>query len=148
MSDELREAAKRTLDEPVIGKHWIDAVACVSELERDAIALARAYLAENPEDSETLVTEEWLRSVGFWERGHSDLCACAPEKLGDDDEAKGMASPWMLINEENFRQKGTRHWCLSFPGCEALLGYDLPTRGDVRRLCATLGIPLKAQVPS
>jgi hypothetical protein len=107
----------------------------------DHARIAALWLAEHPEDSDELVTEAWLRAVGFWPRSEDELCS--PRTF---DEA-GPDPVWMLVHDRKPASPWRPKWCISFPGCQAGLGYDLPTRGDVRRLCRCLGITLTEPTP-
>jgi hypothetical protein len=97
------------------------------ELGDDEESLAKAYLAEHPVDDEELVTEEWLRSVGFKEEANE----FGSLSIGPDSmlvwETFTDAPPEFFI----------RTWELR----------HVKTRGAVRLLCKALGIELKASVP-
>lgn len=85
----------------------------------DVYALAHAYAAEHPRDDDEPLTDEWFRSVG----------------AVDIKWPTGLA---IIITS-------TMYLYLSING--ALLSGHLQkryrTRGEVRRLCAALGNPLK-----
>jgi len=89
----------------------------------DERALAAAYLAEHPADDGEPITEEWLRSVGFKVSPDFEFlfieAGLRPGTIEFDPDIG-----WII-----FGSKATRL---------------LETRGDVRRLCAALGIELKA----
>jgi hypothetical protein len=110
-----------------------------NQITKDAFDVATGYrmlraqiIAEHPADSDLPVTEEWLRSVGFetavnplwiWARS-AEICL-ARDNTGswvvtraDDDDA-------FFVSE------------VEIPAFK--------TRGDVRRLCVALGIPLPDQ---
>lgn len=98
----------------------------------DERAIIDTYLAEHPADDGEAVDEAWLRSIGFWHRGDELVSPPHPDR-------KDRRTPWRLIYYREPRPAYLQTWGLSFPGCEAGLGYNLPTRGDVRRLLAALG---------
>ena len=82
---------------------------------KDCAAVARAWLSEHPADDDEAITEGWLLANG-WHKGR-DLFL------------------WF---------DGVR---VSFNGNEAFISNELAehirTKGDVRRLCSSLGNPLK-----
>lgn len=83
--------------------------------------VAQGYLAEHPADDEELVTEEWLRSVGFEPDGvHLALSGWGPSRNGCIQVYD--AAKWILNGTETHR---------------------LSTRGDVRLLFRALRIELK-----
>lgn len=90
---------------------------------RDIEASAERDLAEHPADENEPVTEDWLRSVGF--RASPDFeflfmeAGLRPGTIEFDPDIG-----WII-----FGSKATRL---------------LETRGQLRRLCAALGIELKA----
>jgi hypothetical protein len=98
-------------------------------------ALADDALAEA---DPTPVTAEGLRGAGFWGRGRTELVT-PPARYNRD---AGNRRPWRLIYDAD-PPPGCGKWSVSFPGCEAGLGCDLPTMGDVVRTCRALGIELK-----
>lgn len=116
--DELRAAAGRLLrEEDGIGAgrgtDYVDGGFAAD----DAIALAKHYRATHPaDDGEAVVTEEWLRSIGFCEYQGSD----ADIQL---ETLAGLYLRWAPIN----------HFMLD----ECYV--ELPTRGHVRRLLRALG---------
>jgi hypothetical protein len=93
----------------------------------DLSAIAEAWLADHPEDSDLPVTADWLRSVGFEnvyeDRWHSPA--------NSDGEMLMYCPMW-----------AGSQWAYGTPddGCGSIPG--VRTRGHVRRLCAALGIPL------
>lgn len=106
----------------------------MAERERDVRAVVVALLTANPADDGEPVTEEWLRAVGFEVRCEWELVLPL--------STTGRPTQWRLVfNREP--QPGHGNWELGFPGCHSLLGYDLPTRGQVRLLARALGLPLK-----
>ena len=121
MSNELQEAAKRWRRTKEVGEYaaYID---CYYDSPHATVAafamadrelMADAYLAEHPEDDEEPVTEKWLDSV-FGPDGLEIQC----------HDEWGQAITW-------------------FEGLGSVLIPMPKTRGDVRRLCKALGIPLK-----
>lgn len=121
--DELRATAERLLKYAQVankGQPWDATVAHKAVYHRtgftrieDETALAAAYLAEHKADDGELATPDWCRSVG-------------------------------LVYFHDGRAKV--RW-LDYPsGVDVLVGETvalrLPTRGQVRRLCAVLGVPL------
>lgn len=102
--------------------------------QKDLLTLANAYLAEHPADDAEPWTLKRLVEAGFWWR--------AGDLVSPPEHAPG--TPWRLVLEQAcFLPPKGRVWMISFPGCTAGLGYDLPTWGAVRKLCAVLNIPLK-----
>lgn len=85
----------------------------------------RSALGIHDDDGEP-ITPEWLRSLEWTDW----LCYGLASVRGHDT--------WRLIYDCE-----RNRWELSVPGFCGMLNYDLPTRGDLRRLCAALGIPLK-----
>ena len=94
--------------------------------------LAKAWLAEHPADDAEPLTAEWLKSVGFTDRG----------------ERPGRS---MAIH--HFPPTGEYMLTFKWIGATMILAYVFDsmvaeskrdwTRGDARRLCAALGIGLK-----
>lgn len=82
-------------------------------------AVCRAWLADHPADEDTLIDAKWLEQCGWyndpmWGWTHSE------QRFYLDPEPSG----WDV-------------WCSTYT-----LG-TITTRGDLRRLCAALGIELK-----
>ena len=95
----------------------------------DIGTLADAYLAEHPADDAEPISEEWLRSVWFV-AVESDMGRNYSDHFEIEAASKGTLNLW------EFNQTGD--WLIN--------GFDswpLKSRGDVRRLCAALGIQLK-----
>lgn len=95
-----------------------------------AMAVVRAYLAEHPDDENEAVTVEWLLSVGFAE---------------DDQATEGVDYVWINSGDRAYFDlqcwfKNT--WRISDSDNDIALPAPMG-RGDVRRLCAALGIKLK-----
>ncbi len=82
--------------------------------------VARAYLAEHPDDEDEPLTEEWWKEVFPFSKEES--CVHCYFNLG-------------LTNEYRFRY-------FDVDGSEAIIPID-GTRGHVRRLCKELGFPLR-----
>lgn len=113
MTNDVKEAMERVKSGP--------AVATMA----DFAILARAYLAEN---DETEITYDWLRSVGFQ----------------DDDERPYLwiNSGWERTPDFDLEAWNDGDWTVS-DADNTLKLIPPKTRGDVIRLCAALGIPLK-----
>jgi hypothetical protein len=137
-TNELRAAAKDIIAEygPRDGQ--------LGRTHRNALTLARAWLAgrrpRTPADDGEVVTEDWLRSVGF--EDSVDLTATAPTMLAWEYGEPHFHIRFILVD--------TDHW-----GCEIKkigsrwsdgVGFCRPglfaTRGHVRALAKCLGIPL------
>lgn len=88
--------------------------------------VARAWLVEHPADDDGLITEEWLRAVGFAD-DEDHLCIVAPDR-----ENEGLV----------IRRLSTGEWNAE-DGFEAIQVPSPSTRGDVRLLCRALGVNLK-----
>lgn len=84
-----------------------------------------AYLAEHPADDEEPVTEDWLRAVG------------SKPIPGVSFHAFDLG----LFVQVGVRPDGSL--CIHADRFTATLKMAICTRGDVRRLCAALGVPLK-----
>ena len=104
------------------------------DVDRAALQLADAYLADRHADDAEGVTVEWLKSVGF---------AFRPDIYGGSDW-------WEVGNAAEVQPQtvsyypGTETW---YYGCCGLV--PLTTRGDVRRLLAALKVapPAEKRVP-
>ncbi len=117
--NELRAAAERLTDpEDGIGEGTANDYVCGGFAADDAFALATAYLAEHPADDGEPITAEWLRSVGFVAHKPDGLPAYA-------------VLPCVYIRLDGGE--------LELDG----IPLDFSTRGQLRRLCAALGDPLK-----
>lgn len=124
MSKELRSAAERCLKE-------LDGIHCGMSagpgtciMSKDVIALSEAWLAEHPADDDEPITEEWLRGVGFRETKVSD------------EHFRIIRKDQVSVCCDDLSSPTT--WCMR--GQEFLCSFK--TRGDVRRLCAAIGIEL------
>lgn len=95
-------------------------------LSKDVIDVANAYLAEHPADDALPIDELWLRGVGFKPRGiEGDLWL--------------WPLHWRHFSGEVVLQPAQLEiW-------HGVLRGHPKTRGDLRRLCAALGINLKEQ---
>lgn len=96
---------------------------------------AEIALAEHPADDAEPVTEEWMRSVGFEKH----------DALWQWSKSNGLKMPSRLVYWPGYRGDGTQWHIDGGPRAKDI--YDIPeqpTRGDVRRLCVALGIPLTA----
>lgn len=126
--DELRAAAEQLIAERehrhesyrIAKRHGWKAP---PEDETDGERLARAYLAEHPADDGDAVTMEWLRSIGF---------ATAAEACGVAASLGRIEAFSVLPQPLQWRVNGFKV-------------SEKPTRGDVRRLLAALGIPTGGQ---
>ena len=98
-------------------------------LASDNDALASAYVAEHPADSEEPITEDWLRSVGF-----SDL------HPGEPDGVLRIRKPGTSVVIE-WGSKSGCVWIGEYFNQEKLA--INPSRGYIRRLAAALGIELE-----
>ena len=122
MSDKLREAAQE------IRGFSVHCAAHPEKLSKNMLAMfekvywvSQAYLAEHPADDDEPVTEEWLLSVGFvHDATHVVLRNWGPQRNG------------------NIQAYPNGKWWLN--GTAMI---QMKTRGQVRRLCAALGIGLK-----
>jgi len=122
--DELRVAAKR-LAEGEFSENYPAFMATTFGLA-DGFLLARAYLAEHPEDDGEPVTEEWLRSSVGWIPvegsgyiGRDGIIFCKG--------SESVYSAWLQISQYYYDMRRI---------------VRVETRGDVRRLCKALGVSL------
>lgn len=99
----------------------------------DGDALAHAYILDHPADDAEPVTEEWLRSVGFHDSRYQGKRFSL--QLGDVRVCPPIADLglWVGIMEDDGD---------FYSGAKAIPQSHIRTRGDVRRLCAALGITL------
>lgn len=120
MNDELRATAERLLK--WAEKHADDPAAMgkphVRALIHDCGKLARAYLAEHPADDGEPVTVEWLAECGFERNARYFTLPNYSGNLFD-----------VVLWADGFNVRWDGH-----TNCK--------TRGEVRRLCAALGIQL------
>lgn len=140
MTDGVRAAMGRCRD--VFACNIVDVGNASVAMLEDLLLLARAFAREHPADDGEPVTEAWLRSVGFGQVGEK-----YPE-LWLPPETKTV-SRWRLeyVMYQRPWDDAPSAWDLSAPSITQHLGYDLPTRGDVRRTCKILGIPLTEPTP-
>ncbi len=112
----MTDAELRAAAEMVVAtgthKDWFDTI------DAGAVAVASAYLAEHPADEHELWTAEWLKAVGF-----------------DGDMSKN--GPGMWLRGVRIHSDGRWSWCGQSWPFKAI-----QTRGDLRRICAALNIPL------
>lgn len=110
-------------------------IATYGQQERDSYldalgVLARQYLAEQDEDSELPITEEWLRSVGVLRVGDDGGKGYSPGRRQIHTFfVVWFAESWQACSEDS---RGDQ-WYFG----------DKETRGELRRLCSALGIELK-----
>jgi hypothetical protein len=96
---------------------------------RAGIALARAWLAEHPADEDTPIDSGWLKEIGFYGYPNgTDL------KIGN--YPKGNCLSRMIGERDKYTIWAVNSGWLAD-------GAEPRTRGDLRRLCAALGIELK-----
>ena len=106
----------------------------------DGHTVANAYLAEHPTDDEEPVTESWLESCG------GNVCHGCEDEPGSVEFGKSRTLSLVLSQYDDME-----FWrvFLEHPSSKAFAMHDqLPdvnTRGNVRRLCAALGITLKGE---
>ena len=96
----------------------------------DMIAVANAYLAEHPADDDEPIVEAWLLSVGFL-RDLNEYEITSPTSDGQFVYLTLTRRGWVL---------GTGSWSHR---SSLLLPATPETRGQLRRLCAALNIPLQ-----
>ena len=119
MSNELREAAKLVCSK----SHTAN-----TQYEDAALRLARKYIAEHPEDDEEPKTREWLVSLpGAIPNGQYCYFQC-----------------WKSANFRLIVQSDLGFVICAFGQSIRLKDEWTKSRGDVRRLCKALGIPLQA----
>ena len=133
---DLRAAAERILsdwNDPSIAR---PAIAQDDPLE---VQFARAWLVAHPADSDEPITEAWLRACGFKDYAE-------PSKY-----CSSYLSLWLERKEHNAAILAV-HWALPsnrdghYWSANSFSLYKAAypkTRGDVRRLCAALGVTLK-----
>lgn len=128
--DKLRYAACDP-NSPIYGSDmvpWIDDV-------------TTAWLQEHPEDDDTPLTAEYLRSLGFIDHGSFGLSLEFKKAYGDDTATfRLVASDWPNLAEGCCWEI----YCKSIE-CEeegTMLPCEPTTRGQLRKLCSLLGIKL------
>jgi hypothetical protein len=119
-TDDLRLAAELVVATG-LDKDWADTI------DEGALAVCRAWLADNPADSDLPVTEPWLKSLGFYPSGDGPLWL-------DKDDGFTLS---VRLGCENIR------WLYCGPvsdggAAESVALPDQPTRCHVRRLLAAL----------
>jgi hypothetical protein len=97
------------------------------ELMDDATALARAWLTEHPTDDDTPFDVDWLAEVGFLRNGPTGW----PRRMEAGD-ANCSVQFW-CVDEE---------WTICDAVGDTIAIRGPKTRGDVRRLCRCLGVPI------
>lgn len=106
--------------------------------ETAAVSLANHLLAANPADDVEAIDETWLRSVGGYQLFTDRRFVCVTKNIGYDCHVIGIGTEnfvgWQVVNS------------YPFPGLFADVGV-IKTRGQLRRLCAALGIELKEATP-
>jgi hypothetical protein len=146
MSDSLQPALDRLRNAVASGINYSEIYGYGPEHE--LAVLASAYLIEHPEDDGETVTREWLTSVGFtaYDENERDPSKWLYFISPKSKESKGRSGPIVHLRIDplygcdgwSIVEAGDEHTGLDsvqIPSCE--------TRGDVRRLCAALSIPLK-----
>ena len=94
----------------------------------DHLTLAEAYLAEHPADDDEAIRPSWLVDLPCTIRATKDVV---------------WASPWSENSlDERVRIVFTGTWVIQGEGMTVVRIPAQKTRGDVRRLCAALGVPL------
>lgn len=101
------------------------------QLFDDMQTLAQAYLDEHPADDHEPIDEAWLRSVGFEERNGWELVQFTP--MG------GKA--YFAVSPLNgcFPARYFCDW-----NCDSVYKF-VETRGELRRLCKSLGVEMREQ---
>ena len=129
---ELRAAAERLTDGRNRLEDWQGPTGDCADM-RAAIVLARAYIAANPADDGEPVTDEWLRSLGF--SRHMQPAACCHLSI--------KTTTLTLTRWQDKAGDGPIRWSVSGQDYSDWLPHCLwpVTRGQVRRLCAAIGIP-------
>jgi hypothetical protein len=94
--------------------------------DKDCQILAAAYLSEHKEDDDAPITSEFLMECGF----------CRSRNMADDAFTHPDSA---LLVEENLDGKS----CCVFVKVDHI--GRVVTRGDVRRLCQSLGIKLEVR---
>lgn len=108
----------------------------------DLITVSEAYLAEHPADDGEPADREWLKSVGFDPEGEAngDLFSPYSESImipGDNEYCRRLVYKHQLkflVIDEDARD-GDEIQRIALPMSRS--------RGELRRLCTALGIPLK-----
>ena len=119
-TNDLRAAAERLLEGGCCGN-------MAHPVDHDAMAVARGYLAEHPADDDERASPDWIERLGIKDSFNFQNEKCY--KLYSGINVMFSARPWPE------RWQGFL-WVGGKKG-------DNPTRGDVRRLAAALGLELK-----
>jgi hypothetical protein len=106
-------------DPPIADAFYAATVSVPRNSWLSALAVACQYQADHPADDGEPVTGEWLRSLGIFSGCFGDRC-CGWHN----------AKKCHTLNLKTDRGN--------------VSGIDVFTRGDVRRLTAALGVPLRA----
>lgn len=138
MSDELRAAAERMRTKWTSTSKSFDGWGKPHmEYVEDLSIITDAYLAANPADDDEPVTEDWLRSVGWedWKSG-THLETIVYDRSNPTCLVTQTVITFLL--DDNHPHGGV---------IDSVMLEDPPreytTRGDVRNLCAALGVSLK-----
>jgi len=107
---------------------------------RAGIMLARNWIAEHAADDDEAITKEWFVEQGAYQLYDGDETLYVTCELGYDCNVLGVGS-WNM-----------QGWCIhnSFHGeKDAVAGImdAIKTRGDLRKWCKLLNIPLKGATP-
>jgi hypothetical protein len=145
---EIREAAERVVradTDPLHVVYGLNGVHALYLYEQDCRLLAYFVLDEMPADDAESVTAEWMEAVGGQgaigyrmedRTRYYEFSTRTPGEMGYLGVCVwGDAMGWWLQTSDNdpdLRVSGL-----------AASGIPLVTRGDLRRLCAALGVPLK-----
>ena len=150
MSDVLRAAAERIKasaeawlrENPPPGDEWDEDAVDPDLVDhwQDQVRVATACLAEHPADDAEPADSTWAEAVGF-EFSDRDvmykyvLPGCNLKVVLTGDLAEGEKDTHLSLHWSNYPYEPRFSGSLSVD--------DNPTRGDVRRLFAALGEPLK-----
>jgi hypothetical protein len=110
-----------------------------------AVVLAMESATVHADDGDA-VTEDWLRSVGFTETSDNDALRLEFRKPYGEDTA---VFHLQCSDRHNLLDCPWEIWVQSIE-CEregAMLPCEPQTRGQLRRLCEALGVPLKEHEP-
>ncbi len=121
--NELRAAAERVIQQV----REYDSAGVAMLWEHKAKAVAEAYLAEHPADDGDGLSVEWMQAVGFVQSGGGWW------RLGEGTNS-------MALDYHDNTEVGD---VFRLPSGSYTPGINVQTRGQLRRLCAALGVPLK-----
>lgn len=127
MADEQAAAVERLRNKNTQGWQYRFGPPVVDDLR----VVADLYLAEHRADDCESVTEDWLRSVGAVHDEH-------PIKWTFQRKDAMDIGLWHVYDGWKAMLLHTEHW-------SSCIVRGIKTRGDVRRLCAALNIPLTEQ---